>query len=57
VLQTIDRDAATLGGSTTPFAESDLARPVPGDLPMNFGVSATPYSNTTKSPSNPVFEP
>jgi hypothetical protein len=57
VLQTIDRDAATLGSSTTPFAESDLAKPVPGDLPTNFGVSATPSSDTIKSPSNPVFEP
>lgn len=57
VLQTIDRDAATLGGSATPFAEADPAKPAPGHLPLDFGVSATPSSAPTKLPSNPVFEP
>jgi hypothetical protein len=57
VLQTIDRDAATLGGSATPFAEPDPAKPASGHLPLDFGVSATPLSAPTKLPSNPVFEP
>jgi hypothetical protein len=57
VLQTIDRDAATLAGSATPFAEPDPAKSVSGDLPPSFGVSATPPSDPIKSPSNPVFEP
>lgn len=57
ILQTIDRDAATLAGSATPFAEPDSAKPLSGDLPPNFGVSATPSSDPIKSPSNPVFEP
>lgn len=56
VLQTVDRDAATLGGSATPFAGADTAKPA-SEVAPTFGVSATPPSNPIKSPSNPVFEP
>lgn len=57
VLQTVDRDAATLGGSATPFAGADTAKPASEVQAPTFGVSATPPSNPIKSPSNPVFEP
>ena len=57
VLQTVDRDAATLGGSATPFAEPDSTKRASGDLALDFGVSATPPSALTQSPSHPVFEP
>ena len=57
VLQTVDRDAATLGGSATPFAEPDSTKRASGDLPLDFGVSATPPSALTQSPSHHVFEP
>jgi len=57
VLQTVDRDAATLGGSATPFAGADTAKPASEVQAPTFGVSATPPSDPIKSPSNPVFEP
>jgi len=57
VLQTVDRDAATLGGSATPFAGADTAKPASEVQAPTFGVSATPPSAPIKSPSNPVFEP
>jgi hypothetical protein len=57
VLQTIDRDAATLGGAATPFAEPDPARPAAGTLPPDFGVSATPQAAPITTPSPPAFEP
>jgi len=57
VLQTVDRDAATLGGSATPFAGADTAKPASEVQVPTFGVSATPPSNPIKSPSNSVFEP
>lgn len=57
VLQTVDRDAATLGGSATPFAGADTAKPASEVQAPTFGVSTTPPSNPIKSPSNPVFEP
>ena len=57
VLQTIDRDAALLGGSATPFEKPDSAELVSGAPHRTFGVSATHPSAPTRSPSNPVFEP
>jgi hypothetical protein len=57
VLQTIDRDAATLGGSATQTADASRAKPAAGLPAPTSSVPVTPPLDLIRSPSNPVFEP
>ncbi len=57
VLQTIDRDAATMGGSSTPFAQGDPATWMSEDPASKGRVPTTPPPASSQSTSNSVLEP